>query len=368
MLPKPAVVCVLLVLFSVGSQGNKEANEDNHHLAARKERFLQFVGQPAVFPKDSGTACLPDSDEYYRRLDLLLCDEKYIQAVFNEIETSNCSNVLHNNAILFYGCGTNDNGDVCAGIKDSVYNDHHSQCQYTSDCSSECQTELRQLCDSIGCCIHDDYGLRMPSVWMNCNIQQPEVCADTPNTADILAKRNVGPCTEKCSLRQHYYVLCKYLGEEYKMIHRECGMDNAQSFCGFHNGEFCTTMDSPDSYFDTIIDECYNVSDDECSTNCRNVLGEFIDTVGCCFHYFNGSNFYDMDDPGLSSDLFSACGIEVPDACSNGRAVPDDFLECAGRTINSKVNDTINTSGAALQSGVYSIGLIIIGLIATYIY
>ena len=32
------------------------------------------------------------------------------------------------------------------------------------------------------------------------------------------------------------------------------------------------------------------------------------------------------------------------------------------------MNNTINTSGAALQSGVYNIGLIIIGLIGTYIY
>ena len=97
------------------------------------------------------------------------------------------------------------------------------------------------------------------------------------------------------------------------------------------------------------------------------------------FHYFNSSYFY--EDPGLSYDLFSACGIEVPDTCNsfNSRAVPDDFLECAGRTINNNLkvnitnnstmnNYTINTSGAALQSGVYSIGLIIIGLIGTYIY
>ena len=56
--------------------------------------------------------------------------------------------------------------------------------------------------------------------------------------------------------------------------------------------------------------------------------------------------------------IFSACGMKVPDACNSTiTTVPDDFLECAGRT-----------SGAALQSGVYNFGLIyiIIGLIATY--
>ena len=42
----------------------------------------------------------------------------------------------------------------------------------------------------------------------------------------------------------------------------------------------------------------------------------------------------------------------------NNRAVPDDFLECAGNSTNN--------SGAALQ--VYGIGLIIIALIGTYIY
>ena len=365
MLPKAAVVCVLLALFS-GSQGSKEANIYNHHLAARKEKFLRFVGQPAVFPKDSETTCLRNSDEYYRRLDLLLCDEKYIRAVFNEIETSNCINEYYNDTTLFYGCGTNDNGDECAGIDDNMHHDFHDRCYksfHTSNCSSECQTELRQLSDSVGCCIHHDYYLRRPSVWMNCDIEQPEVCADAPNTADILAKkRNIDLCTEKCSLRQDYYVYCKNLGEEYEKLNRECGMDNGESNCGFYNGEFCVTMDLPNSYFETIFYECYNASDstDVCSTNCRNVLGEFIDTVGCCFHYFNSSISYKY--PGLSYDLFSACGIEVPDACKsfNSTAVPDDFLECVGRTIN--------TSGAALPSGVYSIGLIIISLIGTYIY
>ena len=117
------------------------------------------------------------------------------------------------------------------------------------------------------------------------------------------------------------------------------------------------------SHFDTIHDECYSnseegdVKDGMCSTKCRNSLEETIDTVGCCFAYWNSSI---IESSRLPSDLFSACGIEVPDACSSFRSstVPDDYLECAGLTING---------GATLQSGVYSIGLIIISLIATYI-
>ena len=376
MLPKAAVVCVLLALFSAGSQGNKEANVYSHHLAARKERFLPFVGQPAaaVFPKDSGTTCLPDSDEYYRRQGLMGCDEKYvdlyIQAVSSEIETSNCTNKYYNDTPLFYGCGTNDNGDVCAGIEllysIDLYDDFCYRSFYTSNCSSECQTALHQLSDSVGCCIHDNEDARIPSLWMNCNIQQPEVCADTPKITGILAKRNVGPCTEKCSLRQIFYLFCKNFGEEYEKLNRECGYDDAVYYCGFDKGEFCVTMDDPTLYIETITDECYSeesVRDGVCSANCRNVLVEFIDTVGCCFNFFNGI-FFNVGSTAqvLSSDLFSDCGIKVPNACSSfsSRAVPDDFLECAGHTINN--------SGAALQSGVYSIGIIIIGLIGTYIY
>ena len=367
MLPKAAVICAFLALFSAGSQGNKEANVDSHHIAARiKERFSPFVSQPTAFRRDSET-CLPDSDEFYRRLDPLLCDQKYIRAVFNEIETSNCSNIFYNDTALFYGCGTNDNGDVCTSIEDNTY-ELYMQCDislvnYTSNCSGECQTDLRQLSDSVGCCIHGDYYARMPSMWMNCNIQQPEVCADTPNTAGVLAKkRNVDLCTDKCSLRQLYYVFCKNLDEEYEELDRECGMEN--TICGFHNEEFCYTMDFPDSYFEKISDECRNAIDGVCSTNCRNVLREIIATVGCCFYHFSSSamNFYDTDDPDPLSYQLSACGIEAPEACNsfNSMAVPDDFLECAGRTIN--------TSGAALQLGVYSIRLIIIGLIGTYLY
>ena len=245
MLPKAAVVCALLALFSAGSQGNKEANVYNHHLAASKERVLRFVGQPAVFRKDSDTCS--DIDEYYRRLVLLLCDEEYIQAVFNDIDTSNCTNVIYNDTLLYSGCGTNHKGAVCADIEDSIYGDLYSQCRRsfdTSECSSGCQTLLRQLSDSVGCCIHDNYDARMPSVWMNCDIEQPEVCADTPNTADIVAKRNVDPCTDKCSLRQAYYTFCKYLylGEEYEKLNRECDREDELNLCGFYKGEFCISM------------------------------------------------------------------------------------------------------------------------------
>ena len=286
--------------------------------------------------------------------------------MFSDIETSNCSNEYYNDTALFYGCGTNDNGDVCAGIDDNVYYDFLDQCSrsiYKSECSSKCRTMLRQLSDSAGCCIHDDYRLRRPSLWMNCNIQQPEVCADAPNTADVLAQnQNVDPCTEKCSLRQRIYVYCKNLFEENEKLDRECGVEN--TICGFRNGEFCftLTMYFSDSYFEKIFYECYYKSDGVCGDYCRSMLGEFIDRVGCCFHYFNNVYFHDIDYTRLPSDVFSLCGIEVPDTCNsfNSTAVPDDFLECAGLTINN--------SGAALQSGVYSIGLIIIGLIGTYIY
>ena len=100
MLTKAAVVCILLALFIAGSQGNKEANVDNHHLDGWKGEVPQFVSQPTVFRRDSKT-CLPDSDEYYRRRALLACDEKYIQAVISEIETSNCTNEYYNDIAFF---------------------------------------------------------------------------------------------------------------------------------------------------------------------------------------------------------------------------------------------------------------------------
>lgn len=142
---------LVVFFFSTGSQGT---NVDNHYLTTRKERF---VGQQAVLRMDSGT-CLPDSDDYYRRLDLLLCDEEYIREVFSEIETSNCSNVHYNNTYLFSGCGTNHNGAVCTSTEDSIYSD---QCHRSNNCSSECQAELHQLPDTAGCCIHQSYYERM---------------------------------------------------------------------------------------------------------------------------------------------------------------------------------------------------------------
>ena len=254
MLPNAAVICVLLVLFSAGSQGNKEGNVDNHYLAARKEPFLRFaiVGQPAVFRRDSGSgsgsdseACLPESREYNRRVALLQCDsEEYIRAVMSDIETSSCSLYVYNNIAFLFGCGTNHKGDVCTGIIDkSILNlpscERELDCRSDCDCSSKCQTELRQLSDSVGCCIHVDFEATIPSAWTNCNIQQPEVCADTPKIADIFARRNVDPCTKECTQRQAFYQLCKHLGERYEQLNRECGFENEIYQCQYDKGNFC---------------------------------------------------------------------------------------------------------------------------------
>ena len=368
MLPKAVVACFLLALFSAGSQGNKEANVYNHHLAARKERFLRLVGQPAVFRRDLGSdsgsgsnsgsrseACLPESPEYYRRLRLLRCDsEEYIQAVMNDIETSSCSLNVYNNSAFSFGCGTNHNGDVCAGLgldDDSMHQCNKDfyrrefDCRSDCKCSSECQTELRQLSDSVGCCIHANDEASTPSLWTHCNIQQPEVCADTPKIADIFAKRNVAPCTEECTIRESLYQLCKHLGERYEQLNRECGFEDVLFICAYDKGNFCVDDNHLYPFFRTISEECYPDSEGNsvvCSANCKNLVEELIDRVGCCAY----------DD---NEELFSACGIEAPDACTSfdSTAVPDDFLECAG------------LNGVALQSGVYSIGVLC--LIALYI-
>ena len=388
MLPNAAVICVLLALFSIGSQGNKEANVDiPHHLAARKERFLRFVNQPAVFRRDLGSgsgagsgsgydrssdsdsdsdseACLPESREYDRRLALLQCDsEEYIRAVMSDIETSNCSLYFYNRTAFSFGCGTNHNGDVCAGIDDSVYNDFYRpclrrwDCRGDCDCSSECKKELRQLSDSEGCCIHSNDDASTPSVWKNCNIQQPEVCADTPKIADIFAKRNVDPCTEECAQRHFAYQFCKHLGKRFEQLNRECGFEDVLFFCAYDKGRFCHDSNyifKSYPFFQALYDECYSegssIRDGVCSAVCKNLVEELIDRIGCCV---NGN--YN------SEELLSACGIEAPDACTSfdSTVVPDDFLECAGLTFND--------NGAALQSGVYNIGVIAIGLIAIYI-
>ena len=73
-------------------------------------------------------------------------------------------------------------------------------------------------------------------------------------------------------------MFCKYLGEKYEKINKECGMEDAINLCEFDKGELCITMDDSTSYFQTISDECYsdseegNARDSVCSTNCRNAL------------------------------------------------------------------------------------------------
>ena len=137
-------------------------------------------------------------------------------------------------------------------------------------------------------------------------------------------RKEVPRCFENCSLRQFYYLYCTYLGES---ISRECGQPwVGASFCGFDNGEFCLLR-----YAVTLLltYSCPASEEGEfkCSDDCRKAAENYKEEVGCCVSYWQEGTGGSGDGESVS-DIFSACGVEMPDSCTEIHP-PEEFLDCA---------------------------------------
>ena len=131
-------------------------------------------------------------------------------------------------------------------------------------------------------------------------------------------RENARNCSDTCSYRVLYYVLCTTIGEQYAEIRRECGnpLDGA-GFFSFYNGDFCFIQYNwrYNSTFD-FIDECSSTDsrgEIECSEKCRDAVETYIEDIGCCAAFWK----YVGDDDKTISDIFFACGVDIPAACTS---------------------------------------------------
>ena len=131
-------------------------------------------------------------------------------------------------------------------------------------------------------------------------------------------------CSTECRYTVLQYLYCKYLGEERFSIDKECGMTLiGADFCSFNDKNFCDFINSSFAK-ETVYNECF-VNDESCSDECKEAMEKFKDTQGCCLRYYFEYEYY--EDMSLS-DLFSTCGVEIPEAC-NSLPPPEKFLDCA---------------------------------------
>ena len=75
--------------------------------------------------------------------------------------------------------------------------------------------------------------------------------------------------------------------------------------------EECSTLLLPDS------------SDTGCTERCRNAVETYVNMSGCC-----GSSAYGSGYENAIEDIFSACGVEIPEPCTYSPP-PKEFLDCA---------------------------------------
>ena len=271
-------MCATLAVLAEGTLGGKALGfpKTRHRVSMLDrvigERYRVNIGGAHELSRKDENTCTPDSEEYDRRRNALLCNEEYLRAVREEIEKSNCSN-------RFYSPDTKDEYD------------------------------------------YDD---------------------EDPNPCPIIDERvNVGLCSEECSLKQSFFLLCNYLGEESVEINRECGVSGGEADCSFNDKNFCVSeVIYPSSNFQTVYNECFLesnvVNDGSCSDKCKNALDDFTDANGCCVGlYFDipFSVIFELDtdgDEALSANLFSTCEVEIPNVCNIlNFSPPEEFLDCA---------------------------------------
>ena len=147
------------------------------------------------------------------------------------------------------------------------------------------------------------------------------------------AREDVRNCSGTCSARQRYYLSCSLLLQGYESVQNECGsLPEETDYCLFDKGDFCFLM-GPMS--NSLLVDCYATLDLslnalQCSESCRQAVDTYMSTAGCCVDYWRSHRYQPDGSFGPSiRELFSACEVEIPEACTFGRPPPREFLDCA---------------------------------------
>jgi hypothetical protein len=188
---------------------------------------------PKVTRQDEET-CTPDSDEYYRRIEALECNEEYQRAVREDIKTSNCTNlnylpdggdtnpcyVIDDRVGVNVNCSEEcslkqfgyfyckylgeelanidrECGETVVGAGDCSFNDDNFCVLYPSSnyqtvydkcfvesnvsdgsCSDECKEALDDFTDALGCCVTLllDLNQLSANLFSTCGVRVPGVC------------------------------------------------------------------------------------------------------------------------------------------------------------------------------------------------
>ena len=324
-------------------------------------------GASKIIRRDSENTCTRYSNEYFRKIEVLKCDPKYIEALHmrEENQDSACSPLIR--ALGSTNCGTNHNGSVCAALEYLTIDEVLTSCFTLSDgiyrlpsageCKSQCILALRRLSDQVGCCIHTSNHItivQIPSLWMNCGVERPEPCADMPIFEDLPSPIPlIGQCSYEYLMTQPQYTYCKYLGEELSKINTECGYSEEEYLkeCGYDKGQYCDFLDYPRPRLLSIYDKCHSffkegTTEWTCNDECEAAIQELKDTYGCCVITFN-KTLNSVSRQVLWSDLWTSCGIEIPSNCiASGLdqlRPPDDSLKCEARGSTTVPVMTYNT-------------------------
>lgn len=318
--------------------------------------------------------CTPGSEEMSRRLAVINCDQRYVEAALDLINREDVCGFDFLNSD-FNRCGTNHNGELCA-VHDPRFirfNGTRGMVDVAGDiilicfqniggtlqnCSSECRQMLEEFSDRFGCCIHteprlkadDAVGIFALNLWSQCDVTRPEPCDDSPPITIVPRSLVDDTCSFLCIVTQSIFLECKYLARERLQLFEDCGdLDAAwemRQICGFNEkGDYCGGNNGGTalSFLDdnsrrnlafSIYNKCFRFfSGDECTTECRETLQDTSDELGCCVNSMNSTVVYGEGSVEVLTtryDLWSKCGVQTPGFCHlpTDPSVYDRYIQC----------------------------------------
>ena len=164
-------------------------------------------------------------------------------------------------------------------------------------------------------------------------------------------------------------MLCSLLLQGYESVKNECrSLPEEADYCLFDKGDFCFLI-GPMS--NSLLVDCYatldlSIREVQCSESCRRAVDTYMSTAGCCVEYWQDHKYhpagYSYSSPSIEQ-IFSACEVEIPEACTFGRPPPREFLDCARESTAEQ--QSAAERGVATSWLVTAVGLLFVTLIPT---
>lgn len=266
-------------------------------------------------------------------------------------------------------CAKSESGSYCgslfiSNVEENFIKANCSEVLPTNRCTPGCRNHLENLKNTLGCCINhgriftinSSYSFFKNELWSVCDVSLPPTnCDEHELTFEVFMN-----CTYRDRFNRELSSFCASNGsgqtyvnsllrnkrcsatnfDTAEMFSRDCTVDSQGELCWLRILAYLTSklqLEFPIQNFKgevepggklifslvlvPINNACYE-SGDDCSSECKAILEETTNALGCCLNIMNGTSTAVSDESRLDSlvvdsKFYESCGVETPGFCSS---------------------------------------------------